>query len=152
MERPANLPDWEELVRLPDDDVRRILEPLVTQYDDVVLGEWFGVSDQRVGYLRRKVGLERARGRGSGIRKTEGGSQPVAKAASAPEISMGLPQGTLELSLSGRFTREELFRKLEKLRAVVDLLDAKTFSASIQISEVATVAEEAEDETEETGV
>jgi len=136
--RPEGLPTWDELVKLSEDDARRILEPLVAQYDDETLGEWFQVSGQRVGYFRRKLGLEKSRGRGTNVVKQngKGGIQMGRQQSQSPDFTMGLPTGTLELSLSGRFSREELFKKLEKLRAVVDLLEAQSFSVSIQISEL----------------
>lgn len=155
MERPAGLPSWEELVRLPEADARKLLEPLVSQYDDEVLGEWFGVSSQRVGYFRRKLGLEKARGRGGGSLKRPtiepnigGGTTMTRGSSSTTDFALGLPQGSLELSLAGRFTRDELFKKLEKLRAVVELLDAHTFSVSIQISELGTPEEQPEFDTD----
>jgi len=139
--RPEGLPSWNELVKFSEDDARRILEPLVEQFDDETLGEWLQVSAQRVGYFRRKLGLEKTRGRGANTIKLrdqneKGGIQMGRQQSQPQDFTMGLPTGTLELSMSGRFSREELFKKLEKLRAVVDLLEAQSFSVSIQISEL----------------
>ncbi|MBW2561473.1 MAG: hypothetical protein JRE40_11545 [Deltaproteobacteria bacterium] len=141
MERPEGLPTWGELVKLPEADAKRILEPFVAQYDDETLGGWFQVSAQRVGYFRRKLGLEKSRGRGTNAVKStkqnEKGVIQMGRQQSQPqEFTLGLPTGTLELSMSGRFSREELFKKLEKLRAVVNLLETQSFSVSIQISEL----------------
>jgi len=150
MGRPEGLPTWDELVKLSEEDAKRILEPFVVQYDDETLGEWFQVSGQRVGYFRRKLGLEKARGRGVNAIKPEdqnkgGGTQMSRQQSQPQDFTMGLPSGTFELSMSGRFSREELFKKLEKLRAVVELLDAQTFSVSIQISELSDTPEGTDD-------
>lgn len=118
--------EWTKLQRMPPEEVRQILAPLVEQYDDAELGEMFGVSSQQVGYLRRKVGLEKARGRGRGEAKSRG--------------SEFIP---FTISFGGDLSKDELVAALKKaLRFVEEISDAEMFGATIHLTERAVSEDE----------